>query len=180
MSVKLCAALAVAATVTASAAGAVSLNEVQFQASDPSGLYTFDPNPFAVDSGVETTAVFGSVVAEFSFDFSDGGLLQVNFLPDYDLSAGGAGQFVFTVLTSGFPGFNGFELLSASGVAFDQSRLTFTPDSLSIAYAGPTWTEGSGFIAQIGTVPLPATLPLLAAGLAGLALLRRRRAAAAT
>ena len=68
-------------------------------------------------------------------------------------------------------------------VGIDSSDVTFTDRSVSINMAGSLWLGGEALsfdlvTRDISAVPLPAGLPLLAAGLAGLALIRRRRGTA--
>ena len=85
--------------------------------------------------------------------------------------------------------FNGLQISLLSGAAFTGFSHTggsispfgtsFDGGNLFISWPGVSYVDGStmSFDVAVAPVPLPATLPFLAAGMAGLAVLRRRRAA---
>jgi hypothetical protein len=85
--------------------------------------------------------------------------------------------------------FNGLQLSLLSGTAFTGFSHTggsiapfgtsFDASNLFITWPGVSYVDGStmNFDVAVAPVPLPATLPFLAAGMAGFALLRRRRTA---
>jgi hypothetical protein len=72
--------------------------------------------------------------------------------------------------------FTGFSHTGGSIAPFGTS---FDASNLFITWPGVSYVDGStmSFDVAVAPVPLPATMPFLAAGLAGFALLRRRRAA---
>ena len=105
-----------------------------------------------------------------------GGLFDVDYTFT-DLTALGAG---FTA-TGGLGSLDGFDIFGkqngdglATIFAFDGHRIP-GDDSTGVLRG---WIEGGGtndWLVQVSVIPLPAALPLFLTGLAGLALLRRRK-----
>jgi hypothetical protein len=127
--------------------------------------------PFTVGAGVDFT------LGVFTFDLNAGSAGDgFDFLDN----GGFFGQNTSIVLSSlNFSGgelLNGFELLSTS---LQNLTWTFTDDSLTFLFSDPGWGPAngpaiSGRFLTAAAVPVPASLPLLLAGLGGLALLRRK------
>jgi hypothetical protein len=122
----------------------------------------------------------------FTFDFSTSGQLDLTIGGDSNLVIGGAEAFIFNLTGEKRPTITGFDLISADILNFDRDDIGFTGGNLVIVIGGqdgnqPQWQPGHSATFQISTavgaeIPLPGTLPLLAAALATLALIRRRAA----
>lgn len=145
---------------------------------------------FGTDLGTQIVPVGAGVDATFfgsqNLDFNagvDGDIFSITSLRSFCgwSSCEGSGDIVTFTLTSldfGVP-LLGVNILSGIGGAFVSS---FTPDSVVFQWTEANIPSGTYFTAQFVTgpapIPLPASLPLLAIGLAGLAALRSRRKSA--
>ena len=185
---RLCAGLALAVGMTGPA-GAATLAGVEFSVAVPD-LFAMSPNPFTIgSSGGRTVAGNGGLPGDpsFTFDFSTSGQLDLTIGGDRNLVIGGAEAFIFNLTGEKRPTITGFDLISADILNFDRDDIGFTGGNLIIVIGGqdgnqPQWQPGHSATFQISTavgaeIPLPGTLPLLAAALAALALARRRAAA---
>jgi hypothetical protein len=156
-------------------ADAVTLNGVEFQASDSAGVYPWETqlgnNAFIVGDGIEAriyAANATTIVCGFTFDFDGSGSLRVDGFKTRGLTfcQNGSDPFRFTAKFTSDERIVGFDLISILGHLsdFDQDNLKFTNDTLSIF--GGDWGSGfasadSGFEARISAVPLPAGSSLL-------------------
>ena len=185
---RLCAGMVLAASIAGSA-GAATLTGVEFSVTVPD-RFAMNPNPFTVGSGgARTVAGNGGLPGDpsFTFDFSTSGRLDLTIGGDSNLVIGGTEAFLFNLTGEERPTITGFDLISTDILNFDRADIGFTGGNLIIVIGGqdgnqPQWQPGHRAAFQISTavgaeIPLPATLPLLAAALAALALIRRRAAA---
>lgn len=166
-----------AALIVGNAAYAGPLTGKTLSATNSAG--TFSPaTTAAVGSGVEFTADFSSIPF-FSIDFDENGLVTVTDILGGGLGHG-AGQLLsfFDVFAEIGP-IVGFNFVSSSGVTgIDQSDLSFTANSIAMEVgSGTSWVTGDTFTAQIqfAPVPEPASMALLAIGLAGIAMSGKRK-----
>ena len=134
-----------------------------------------------VGAGVDAT-YFGNQDLDFD-DGVDGDIFSITSLFNFCgmSTCAGSGDIVTFTLTSldfGVP-LLGVNILTSIGGAIVSS---FTSDSVTFQWTEASIPQGTYFTAQFVTgpspIPLPASLPLLAIGLAGLAALRSRRKAA--
>lgn len=134
-----------------------------------------ETGPFTVGAGIDATiSVEG--VTDILLDFA-ANALTVTF------------NTTLTNPTWESTPFNGLQISLLSGTAFTGFSHTggsiapfgtsFDAGNLFITWSGVSYVDGStmSFDVAVAPVPLPATMPFLAAGMAGFALLRRRRAA---
>lgn len=150
-------------------------------------------------AGSTTNAGPIDAVVGAGIEFTDGQFLPF-FGPSFDFAGttltithaatghtpGSFNGYIFNDLLDMLGDFTGFTVLSDTTGLFsgDPGRISFDAQNLYVnfqglgfgGYAEPTIVLGID-MARIAPVPLPASLPLLGLGLAGLALLRRRRAA---
>ena len=159
---------------------AAPLTGAEFTASQANNHFTFDPESFVVGPGIDITAEeFSNDI--FSFDFDEDGVLAVSLSTEYDESSyHGAAPLVFTDVTGSIAPITGFSLLTSEYAGITQDDLGFSDNQLTFDFNDVPFSSGDIFTAQISVaepnvIPLPATLPLLGAGL-GLLALRRRRA----
>jgi len=144
------------------------------------------PVDAVVGAGVEfTDGQFGAFFGP-SFDFSGNTITITHANTSH--SSGTFNGYIFNDLLNMLGNFTGLSVLSDSTGKFsgDPSRLGFDANNLFVNFQGlnfgsdqnPTIVLGIQ-MASTTPVPLPASLPLLAAGMAGLVALRRRKAAQA-
>lgn len=138
-------------------------------------------SPVLVGAGVDAN-YFGNQDLDFN-DGVDGDIFSITSLGSFCgmSTCEGSGDIVtFTLTSLDFGGaLLGVNILTSIGGAIVSS---FTADSVTFQWTEATISAGTYFTAQFVTgpspIPLPASLPLLAIGLAGLAALRSRRKAA--
>jgi hypothetical protein len=119
-------------------------------------------------AGAQVTPLLGNTVTAREVDTSVGGIGNLNKGVDV-----GATFFFFGIDTQNSPVYTASSTL-VGNTAYDLM-------SVLIAFSlSPNASVGmSGFVQQVAAVPLPAALPLLLSGLAGLGWISRRRRAAA-
>ena len=152
---------------------------VEYLHPDTSSVYIGSSGPFTVGTGVDAT-INVEGVTDILLDFA-ANTLTVTL------------NTVLTMPTWNATTFNGLHVMLGSGGSFTGFSLvssdiapvttSFDPDELFINWAGASYLNGNTLSFDIGyaapaAVPLPAGLPLMAAGVGALAVLGRRRRAA--
>lgn len=171
-------ALVVAAGAQAATLDGLTLSaEYRFPTLDAAYQSATATGPFTVGPG-EDAVIDVEGVTRLHFDF-EGNQLTVRL--DTELSSPTWTDTAFNGVrieleTPGAGVFTGFEVVTSTlnGVVTP----SFDADALMFDWGGASYVDGSAVVFSFGfdpaPVPLPATLPLMGAGLAGLACLRRR------
>jgi hypothetical protein len=142
---------------------------------------TFSPGTTAaVGAGVEFTADYFSTPF-FSIDVDEDGLVTVTDVLSGALIHNNGQLLSFFDVFANIDPIIGFDLTSTSGVTdISQSDLAFSADSFSMEVgSGTVWSTGDFFTAQLRfeQVPEPGSALLVALALAGIGLVRHRKAA---
>jgi len=178
----LAASLAVAAIPATAEAGLIGKQlDAAYYTPDTSTPYTnasFSPTSFTVGSGQET---IGDVegVTQLLVDFSDNALtitLQTTLAsPTWNTA-----PFNGIIFTS--PGPLGIVSATVDPITtmtgFDNSRVSFDADQIFVNWNGLSYGSGTVVKIDFASVPEPATMAVLGAGLLGVAVARRRNARA--
>ncbi len=140
----------------------------------PYGSAVFTPTPFIAGPGVDTTGVVEGVTS-LLVDLSNSGL-TVTFDTTLSNPTWNAAAFNGIVLTAAGPlGVSGATVDGSSTLAgFDNSRVTLTGDAIELNWNGLSYHNGTVLSLSFTPVPEPASLALLAVGLAGIGFARRR------
>jgi hypothetical protein len=158
---------------------------LSFQAYFPdlSSPLSFPANgTYVVGSGVEITNLLGSTG---TIDIEDGGFTFDSFGIDFaDFSPGSFNGFVLTDVNNTIADFNSFSILSNT-MTVGNPVLSFDANNLYINLAGLQHLDAdqtdfirfsvNGDSDEIGSVPLPAALPLMLSGLGILGLSTKRK-----
>lgn len=134
-----------------------------------------ETGPFTVGAGVDAS-INVEGVTDILLDFAANGLtVTFNTTLTSPTWVNSSFNGLRISLLSGTE-FTGFSHAGGSIAPFGTS---FDAGNLFITWPGVSYVDGStmSFDVAVALVPLPATMPFLAAGMAGFALLRRRRAA---
>ncbi len=142
---------------------------------------TGGPVDAVVGAGVEfSTGQFGAFFGP-SFDFSGSTLTITHLLTGHQ--AADFNGYTFNDVLGVLGDFTGFSILSDNTGLFDLTRISFDAENLfvnfqSLSFEGFEETPTIVLGIEVGgpaPIPLPASLPLLVAGLGALAFARRRR-----
>jgi len=139
------------------------------------GPVAYSPKTFTAGPGPDTTVLIEGVT-NLAVDLSATGL-TVRFGTTLDHPTWNATPFNGLVLTDNTAPHQiyGATVENDTTLAgFDASRIAWTGDQIRLNFSGLSYVDGS--LVSIGlAVPEPASLALFGAGLAGAAMLRRRR-----
>lgn len=157
------------------------------------GLFAsfFGPVPLPLETGAGIDFFFEGETGVFDIfeDADDDPLDPLSSIDGYAItetgftasSAGDMLEFLLTLnLGDGSVGFGPNAVARFTSVDFDFSDLSAGDNPFGTFSAGDTFALSSYAVSPLALIPLPAGLPLLLAGLAGLSLLHRRKGSSAT
>jgi hypothetical protein len=173
----LAACLAVAAIPSPAEAGLIGkqLDAVYYvpDTSTPYAQASFTPSSFTVGSGQETDGLVEGVT-HLLVDFSDS-TLTITLTTTLTTPTWGGAPFNGIIFTSPGPlGIAGATVNPTTTMSgFDNSRVSFDTDQIFINWNGLSYVNGTVVTVDFASVPEPATMAVLGAGLLGLAAVRR-------